>query len=148
MTSKKEITLDSLTSALKTVYGDKTDVPLLIFQHWIKNNYDLREAMPAALQEIERNYLEHYYGSAASLEHEDALALLDVYGRHLYSTTTASEREQLAIAAGYTPFQFKIREEEFSLRELMQAIKLFDGNPPQLSERIWSVVSSGIARSG
>jgi hypothetical protein len=82
MVSKKEITLDNLTSALKTMYGDKTDVPLLIFRHWAKNNYDMQQATPELIREIERSYLEQY-DAAPPLPREDALALLEVYDRHL-----------------------------------------------------------------
>jgi hypothetical protein len=61
---------------------------------------------------------------------------LEAYDEHLRRTTTFRERKEIAIALGYTSVEFKIREEGFSLRELMQALKFFDGPPPQWPERI------------
>jgi hypothetical protein len=41
VTKQSEITLDNLTSALKTIYGQETEAVLLIFLHWAKNNLGL-----------------------------------------------------------------------------------------------------------
>jgi hypothetical protein len=134
MAKKVEITLDNLIDALKSEYGDKTDVPLLIFRHWAKNNYDMQRASPEQVREIEKGFLKLYQQSQP-LERREARALLEVYDEHLRRTTTFREREEIAIALGYTPVEFKISEEGFSLRELMQALKFFDGPPPQWPER-------------
>jgi len=72
MTKQREITLDNLTSALKTVYGQETEAVLLIFWHWAKNNYDIANAAPEVLQEIKDGYLEKYR-TAEPLERSDAL---------------------------------------------------------------------------
>jgi hypothetical protein len=50
---QKEITLDKLTSALKTFYGQETEAVRLILLHWAKNSYDLAQATPELLREIE-----------------------------------------------------------------------------------------------
>jgi hypothetical protein len=42
-------------------------------------------------------------------------------------------------------YKFKISDEGISLRELMQALKLFVGSRGQFPEEFWSIVSSGIA---
>ena len=81
MTKQSEITLDNLTSALKTIYGQETEAVLLIFLHWVKNNYDVANATPEVLQEIKEGYLEKYH-TAKPLERPDALELLGVYGEH------------------------------------------------------------------
>jgi hypothetical protein len=128
MVRKVEITLNNLTSALKTIYGAKIEVPVLILRHWIKNTCDPRQVTPDLFRELERGYLEQYE-RAVPLEHEIAVDLLKVYDAYLHRTTTAEERQRIAIAAGCTPIEFKIREEGFSLRELMQALKLFDRAP-------------------
>jgi hypothetical protein len=46
MSQNKQITLDNLTSALKAVYGQNTEVPLLIFRHWAARDYDMAQATP------------------------------------------------------------------------------------------------------
>jgi hypothetical protein len=135
MAKKVEITLDNLIAALKSEYEDKTDVPLLILRHWAKNNYDMQQATREQVSEIEKGFLKLYQQSQP-LERGEARALLEVYDEHLHRTTTFTEREEIAIALGYTPVEFKIREEGFSLRELMQALKFFDGPPPQWPESI------------
>lgn len=134
MAPKIEITLNNLTAALRTIYGDKIAVPLLIFRHWAKANYDLQQATPELLEETAKEYQE-LYASAPSMPREDALALLEVYDRHLHRTSTAEERREIAIAVGYTPVQFKVKEEGFSLRELMQALKFLDDLPAHLPEQ-------------
>ena len=47
-----------------------------------------------------------------------------------------NERREIGIAAHHRPVQFKARDEGFSLRELMQALKLFDGSPGQFPEEL------------
>jgi hypothetical protein len=44
MTKKTEITIYNLTSALKTFYGQNTEQALLLFRHWVRNNYDIAKA--------------------------------------------------------------------------------------------------------
>ena len=63
MAKKVEITLDNLIAALKSEYEDKTDVPLLIFRHWAKNNYDMQQATPEQVREIEKGFLKSYQQS-------------------------------------------------------------------------------------
>ena len=53
MTKQTEITLDNLTSALKAVYGQKTEAVLLLFRHWVRTHYDIAKATPGELREIE-----------------------------------------------------------------------------------------------
>jgi hypothetical protein len=76
MAKQVEITLDNLTAALKSEYKDKTDVPLLIFRHWAKNNYDMQQATPEQVREIEKGFLKLYQQSPP-LEHGEARALLE-----------------------------------------------------------------------
>jgi hypothetical protein len=135
MAKKVEITLDNLTAALKSEYEDKTDVPLLIFRHWAKNNYDMQQATPEQVHEAEKVFLKSYQQSPR-LERGEARSLLEAYDEHLRRTVTFREREEIAIALGYTSVEFKFKEEGFSLRELMQALKFFDCPPPQWPERI------------
>ena len=125
MTKKTEITLDNLTSALKTFYGQKTEPVLLIFRHWVKNNYDIAKVTPEEHQKIEEDYLKMYHAAKQS-KRADAIDLLDVYGEHFYKTASPEERATFAIAVGYTPLEYEIKGEGFSMRELMQALKTFD----------------------
>ena len=127
MSQNKQITLDSLTSALKAVYGQNTEVPPLIFRHWAARNYDIAQATPELIREIEESYLEKYHATPP-LERSDALDLLNVYGGHFYKTASPKERAVLAIAAGYTPLEYEIMGEGFSLRELMQALKALEAH--------------------
>jgi len=133
--NKKEITLDNLTSALKTVYGPKTEAVLLLFRHWVKNNYDMTKATPELTREIEDAFLERY-STAKPLNRDDALVLLDVYGEHFYKTATPEERAAFAIAAGYTPLEYEIMGEGFTMRELMQALKTIEGRKLSLPEAL------------
>ena len=111
MTEQTKITLNNLTSALKTFYGQETEAVHLILWHWAKNSYDLAQATPELLREIEGGLLRVYH-AAQPLERPDALELLGVYGEHFSKTATPEERSALAIAMSY-----------FSLRELMPALK-------------------------
>jgi hypothetical protein len=61
--AKKEITLDNLIAALKSEYKDKTDVPLLMLRHWAKNDYDIQQATPEQVREIEKRFLKLYQQS-------------------------------------------------------------------------------------
>src|SRR5262249_8579880 len=115
MSQNKQITLDNLTSALKAVYGQNTEVPLLIFRHWAPRDYDMAQATPELIREIDESYLEKYHATPP-LERSDALDLLNVYGEHFYKTASPKERAVLAIAAGYTPLEYEIMGEGFSLR--------------------------------
>jgi hypothetical protein len=81
VTKQREITLDNLTSALKTVHRQETEAVLLLLWHWAKNNNDVSNATPEVLQEIKEGYLEKYH-TAKPLERPDALELLGVYGEH------------------------------------------------------------------
>jgi hypothetical protein len=60
--------------------------------------------------------------------------------REIVGGGSLKEREnghrEIATATGWSPVQFKVRDEGFSLRELMQALKLFDGLPGQLPEEL------------
>jgi hypothetical protein len=85
MSQNKQITLDNLTSALKALYGQNTEVPLLIFRHWATRGYDMARATPELIREIEEDYLEKYHATPP-LERSDALDLLNVYGEHFYKT--------------------------------------------------------------
>jgi hypothetical protein len=125
MSQNRQITLDDLTSALKAVYGQNAEVPLLIFRHWAARNQDISQATPELIRELEDSYLKTYH-AAPPLEHSDALDLLKVYGRHFYKTASPEERAVLAVAIGYTPLEYEIMGEGFSLRELMQALKAFE----------------------
>ena len=60
MSQNKQITLDNLTSALKAVCQN-TEVPLLIFRHWAARDYDMAQATPELIREIEESYLEKYH---------------------------------------------------------------------------------------
>ena len=127
MSQNKQITLDNLTSALKAVYGQNTEVPLLIFRHWAARGYDMAQATPELIREIEEGYLEKYHATPP-LERSDALDLLNVYGEHFYKTASPKERAVLAAAVGYTPLEYEIMGEGFSLRELMQALKALEAH--------------------
>jgi hypothetical protein len=63
-----------------------------------------------------------------------------IHDREIVKGSGRKEREngprEIANATGCSPVQFKVREEGFSLRELMQALKLFDGSPGQLPEEL------------
>jgi len=133
MDNQTEITLDNLTSALKAVYGQKTEPVLLVFRHWVKNTYDIAKATPELLRQVEANYLEKYHAAKPS-ELADALDLLDVYGEHFFKTASSEERAAFAIAIGYTPLEYEIMGEGFSMRELMQALKtleVYNGPAPE-----------------
>jgi hypothetical protein len=54
--------------------------------------------------------------------------------RRASKTATPEERESFAIAAGYTPLEYEIRGEGFSMRELMQALKTLEAHIGQLPE--------------
>jgi hypothetical protein len=135
LTKQKEITLDNLTSALKTVHGQKTEVVLLIFWNWAKSNYDVANATPEVLQEIKEGYLEKYH-TAKPIERSDALELLSVYGEHFFKTATPEERAAFAIATGRTPLEYEIMGEGFSLRELMQALKALEAHNGPAPEKM------------
>ena len=79
---------------------------------------------PELIREIEEGYLEKY-PATPPLERSDALDLLNVYGEHFYKTASPKERADLAIATGHTPLEYEIMGEGFSLRELMQALKVW-----------------------
>jgi hypothetical protein len=127
MTKKMEINLDNLTSALKTFYGQKTEPVLLIFRHWVKNNYDIATLTPEEHQKIAEDYLKMFHAAKPS-KRADAIDLLDVYGEYFYRTTSPEERATFAIAIGSTPLEYEIKAEGFSMRELMQALKTFDAS--------------------
>jgi hypothetical protein len=135
VTKQKEITLDNLTSALKTIYGQETEAVLLIFWHWAKRNYDIANATPEELQEIKEGYLEKYH-TAEPLERPDALELLGAYGEHFFKTATPEERAGFAIAIGHTPVEYEIMGEGFSLRELMQALKALEAHNGPAPEKM------------
>jgi hypothetical protein len=122
MSQVKPITLDNLISALKALYGQSTEVPLLILRHWAARDYDMAQATPELIREIEEGYLGMYHATTP-LERSDALDLLRVYGEHFYETASSKERAAVAIAVGYSPIEYEIINEGFSLRELMQALK-------------------------
>jgi hypothetical protein len=125
VTEQTKITLHNLTSALKTFYGQETEPVRLILWHWAKNSYDLAQATPELLREIEGGLLRVDH-AAQPLERPDALELLGVYSEHFSKTATPEERTALAIAIGYTPLEYEIMGEGFSLRELMQALKTLE----------------------
>ena len=125
MTKQREITLDNLISALKAFYGQETEPVLLILRHWAKNSYDFAQATPEVLREIDGGLLGVYH-AAQPLERPDALELLGAYGGHFFETATPEERAALAIAIGYTPLEYEVMGEGFSLRELMQALKTLE----------------------
>jgi hypothetical protein len=114
VTEQREITLDNLTSALKTFYGKETAAVLLILWHWAKHSYDFAQATPELLREIEGGLLGVYH-AAQPLERPDALELLSVYGEHFFKTATPEERAALATAIGYTPLEYEIMGEGFFL---------------------------------
>jgi hypothetical protein len=103
----------------------ETEAVLLILLHWAKNSYDLAQATPELLREIEGGLLGVYH-AAQPLERPDAFELLSVYGEHFFKTATPEERAALATAIGYTPLEYEIMGEGFSLRELMQALKTLE----------------------
>jgi hypothetical protein len=123
----KPSTLDNLTSALKALYGQNTEVPLLIFRHWAARGYDMARATPELIREIEEGYLEKYHATPP-LERSDALDLLNVYGEHFYKTASPKERAVMAIAVGYTPLEYEIINEGFSLRRADASVEGF-GSP-------------------
>jgi hypothetical protein len=125
VTEQREVTLDNLTSALKTFYGQETEPVRLILWHWARNGYDLAQATPELLRKIEGGLLGVYH-AAQPLERPVALELLGVYGEHFFKTAAPEERAALAIAIGYTPLEYEIMGEGFSLRELMQALKTLE----------------------
>ena len=135
MTEQREITLDNLTSALKTFYGQETEAVLLILLHWAKNSCDLSTATPELLRELEGGLLGVYH-AAQPLERPDALELLGVYGEHFFETATPEERAAFAIAIGYTPLEYEIMGEGFSLRELMQALKALEARNGPAPEKM------------
>ena len=73
-----------------------------------------------------RGRLSEKYHAAKPSELADALDLLNVYGEHFFKTATLEERAAFAIAIGYTPLEYEIMKEGFSLRELMQALKTLE----------------------
>jgi hypothetical protein len=130
MTKQTEITLDNLTSALKAVYGQKTEAVLLLFRHWVRTHYDIA-ATPEELREIEEGLLKIYH-SAKPLDPAEADHWLDVYGKHFFKTATPEERAAFAITIGHTPLEYEIMGEGFSMRELMQALKILGQLPEDL----------------
>ena len=84
----------------------------MILLHWAKNSYDLAQATPELLREIEGGLLGVYH-AAQPLERPDALELLGVYGEHFFKTATPEERAALAIAIGYTPLEYEIMGKVF-----------------------------------
>jgi hypothetical protein len=138
MTKQREITLDNLTSALKTVYGQEIEAVLLIFWHWAKNNYDIANATPEVLLGIKEGYLEKYH-TAEPLERPDALELLGVYGELFFKTATPEERAAFAIAIGRNPLEYEIMGKGFSLRELMQALRALEAHNGPAPEKMLAV---------
>jgi hypothetical protein len=123
-----EINLDNLTSALKNVYGRETEAVLLLFRHWVRTHYDTAKATPEELREIEEGLLKNYH-LAEPLDPIEAENLLAVYGKHFFKTATPEERAAFAITIGRTPLEYEIMGEGFSMRELMQALKIFQNAP-------------------
>jgi hypothetical protein len=101
-----------------TGHAGYTEVPLLIFRHWVARNYDIAHATPELIREIEVSFLETYH-AASPLKRSEALELLNVYGEHFYKTASPEERAVMAVATGHTPLEYEIMGEGFSLRELM-----------------------------
>jgi hypothetical protein len=127
----KEERLFNLTSALKTFHGNKVKAALPIFRHWVRTNYDIAEMTPEWHQEVEDGYRK-IYDLAKPLEYAKARDLLDVYSEHFFKTATADERAALATALGMTPIEYEIRTDGFSMRVLMQALKIFHNAPDDL----------------
>jgi hypothetical protein len=124
----KDERLLNLTSALKTFHGQKMKAVLPIFRHWVRFNCDITEATPEWHQEVEEGYVKLYH-LAKSLEHARALDVLEIYSDHFFKTATTDERAVLASALGCSSLEYEIRSEGFSMRELMQALKIFDPVP-------------------
>ena len=99
----------------------------MIFRHWAARGYDMARATPELIREIEEGYLEKYHATPP-LKRSDALDLLNIYGEHFYKTASPKERAVMAIAVGYTPLEYEIVGEGFSLRELMQALKALEAH--------------------
>jgi len=104
MSQNKQITLDNLTSALKAVYGQNTEVPLLIFRHWAARDYDMAQATPELIREIDESYLEKYHATPP-LERSDALDFLNVYGEHFYKTASPKEHALRGSDSGARPLR-------------------------------------------
>ena len=131
MTKQTPITLDNLTSALKAFHGQETEPVLLLFRHWVRTHYDVAKATPKDIRQIEEGYLQKYRTAKPS-DRDEARELLDVYGKHFFKTATPEERAAFAITVGYTPLEYEIMGEGFTMRELMQALKLLGQVPEEL----------------
>jgi hypothetical protein len=127
----KEERLLNLTSALKTFHGEKTQAALPIFWHWVRINYDIAEATLEWRAKVKEGYLE-IYRAAKPLERAKAFDVLRVYSEHFFNTATADERAAMGTALGFSPVEYEIRTEGFSMRELMQALKIFHNVPDDL----------------
>jgi hypothetical protein len=121
----------NLTSALKTFHGNKVKAALPIFRHWVRTNYNIAEMTPEWHQEVEDGYAK-IYRAAKPLKRAKALDAIDIYSEHFFKTATADERAALATALGATPVEYEIRTEGFSMRELMQALKIMRHVPDDL----------------
>jgi hypothetical protein len=127
---KDERLLD-LTSALKAVHGQKINAALPIFRHWARTKYDIGDATPKWREEVEEAYVK-VYRLAKPIEQAEAIDFLKAYSKHFFKTANGDERAALATALGYSSLEFEIRSEGFSMRELMQALKIFDRVPEDL----------------
>lgn len=121
----------NLTSALKSFHRQKTRAVLPIFWHWMRINYDTANATPEWHEEVQEGYLK-MYRAAKPLKRVKAVDVLEIYSKHFFKTATADERAALASALGMTPIEYEIRTEGFSMRELMQALKIFNNVPDDL----------------
>jgi hypothetical protein len=129
MTKTIENSLDNLTAALKTVYGHKTEAAFLLLRHCVKANCGIAKETPETLRKIEESYIKKFH-SAKPSDRNKAVDLLNVYVEHFFKTATPEERAAFAIAGGYTPVEFEITMEGFSMRELMQAVKKLEAYKP------------------
>jgi hypothetical protein len=127
----KDERLLNLTSALKAVHGQKINAALPIFWHWARTKYDIGDATPKWREEVEEAFVKVYH-LAKLIEQAKAIDFLKVYSKHFFKTATADERAALATALGYSSLEFEIRSEGFSMREQLQALKIFDRVPEDL----------------
>jgi hypothetical protein len=132
----KDEQLLNLISALKTFHGQKMEAALAILRHWVRTNCDTTEATPEWQQEVEEGCVK-IYQLAKPLEHARALDFVKIYSEHFFKTATTDERAVLASALGYSPLEYEIRSEGFSMRELMQALKILDPIPEEFFDRMF-----------
>jgi hypothetical protein len=97
----------------------------------VRTKYAIAEATSEWRQEIEQAYVKLYH-LAKPLKRAEAVDFLEVYSEHFFKTATADERAALATALGYSSLEYEIRSEGFSMRELMQALKIFNRVPEDL----------------